>query len=268
MILRGSVPSAVLGMDTGLTVIVPGSYRDTQDQVRQPYKVAYLLHGLYGNHQSWSDYTMLPDYASNYEIVFIMPEAGRSFYTNMTFGLDYFTYISQELPQICKKTFFISDRREDTFIIGGSAGGYGALKCALDQPDIFGHCMAFSSAGLFLKKDLEQLREEKAAGAEAHSRLWRDMRAVFGENLECSLKDELLSLADMQLKERRNMPNIFMLCGSEDPYLEENRWFAAEMKKRNRIPFSYQEIPGGHDWSYFNQALQTGLQVKYSQITG
>ena len=271
MILRGTIPSAVLGMDTGITIITPGTYHleALKERAGRPYKTAYLLHGLYGNHGSWADNTMLLVYANDYHMVFIMPEAARSFYTDMAYGLNYFTYISEELPLICSSLFQISSDRNDTFVIGGSMGGYGALKCSLFHPDIFGHCLALSSAYLFLKEDLRGMRQNRLdhncfrqsdlTSGEGDVRLLQDMRAAFGEKLECKEEDDLLSLLDSRMKEKRNLPDIRMICGKEDPYLEENRRFAGELNKRAGLAFSYKEIPGSHDWYYFNEALRTGL---------
>ena len=59
MILRGNVTSQVLGMDTGLTVLC------ADDRWEGPRKVVYLLHGLWGDADSWLDYTMLPTHAGD-----------------------------------------------------------------------------------------------------------------------------------------------------------------------------------------------------------
>lgn len=118
--------------------------------------MVYLLYGLCGSNGDWANYTMLPVYASDYNAIFIMPEIFRSFCSDMKFGFECFSFISEELPIICKSVFNISSEREDTIIIGNSMGGYGALKCALSKPEQYGHCCAFSSPCLFLKEDLDK----------------------------------------------------------------------------------------------------------------
>ena len=77
---------------------------------------------------------------------------------DMEYGFRYFTYVTEELPAICKDIFRISAEREDTAIIGGSMGGYGALRCALSRPGQYGMCAAFSSGCLFLKEGIEELK--------------------------------------------------------------------------------------------------------------
>lgn len=66
MLLRGSLRSQVLDMDTGITIITP-----------EPPKVAYLFHGLNSGHDSWSEKSMLPAYSKYYNVVFVMPEVLR-----------------------------------------------------------------------------------------------------------------------------------------------------------------------------------------------
>lgn len=95
----------------------------------------YLLHGLSDNHSCWLRRTAVDRYAEEYGIAVVMPEVQRSFYCDMAHGPAYFTYIADELPQICQRLFRLSDKREDTFIAGNSMGGYGALKAALSRPE-------------------------------------------------------------------------------------------------------------------------------------
>ena len=94
MILRGTVFSNILGKDTGITIVTPGNLQEGG-----PYKVAYLLHGLCGDSAPWVDDSMLPVYAREGRTIFILPDAARSFYSDMRHGPRYFTYLVEELPQ-------------------------------------------------------------------------------------------------------------------------------------------------------------------------
>ncbi len=140
MKLSGTIFSNVLEKDIGITIITPN---DLSKQ--KQYKVAYVLHRLCGNNKTWLDYSMLPVYAIEGNTIYVLPDAERSFYTNMKYGFPYFDYITEELPLICKNFFPISSHREDTIILGGSMGGYGALKCTLSKTEQYGICGTFSS---------------------------------------------------------------------------------------------------------------------------
>ncbi len=85
MILRGNVFSKSLRMETGITIITPDTAASGP-----PHKAAYLLHGVCGSNTDFTDFTMLPVYAAGYDCIFIMPDAHRSFYTDMVYGHDFF----------------------------------------------------------------------------------------------------------------------------------------------------------------------------------
>lgn len=142
--------SEVLGMTTSMSVILPepGSAQTGKPgTVRTgPYPVLYLLHGMSDDDSVWMRRTSIERYVSSLGLVVVMPQAGLSFYTDMAEGNRYWTFISEELPRICRSFFPISDRREDTFAAGLSMGGYGAFKLALRKPDQFGAAASLSGA--------------------------------------------------------------------------------------------------------------------------
>ena len=112
----GTVYSASLGMMTAIAVSLPAEGREQPGGL----PVLYLLHGLSDNHSCWLRRTAVDRYAEEYGIAVVMPEVQRSFYCDMAHGPAYFTYIADELPQICQRLFRLSDKREDTFIAGNS----------------------------------------------------------------------------------------------------------------------------------------------------
>ena len=252
MRLHGSVLSQTLQMDTGLTIVTP-------NVLWEHYQVAYVLHGLFGNHQSWLDYSMLADYAADGNTVYIMPEVGRSFYCDMTYGFDYFTYITEELPEICGSLFHISAKREDTIVMGASMGGYGALKCALSKPERYGKCAAFSSCCLDLRGGLKELREN---GAEEYAvrfgeRLVQDFRAIFGEEYQWKPELDVLELAKRVPEGKR--PELYLTCGTEDGFYPEHLWFCGQLQEAG-VPFAFEEWQAQHNFACFDRALRQAIR--------
>lgn len=253
MIVRGSVFSSMLEMETGITVIIPNKFN-----MEQNYQVVYLLHGLCGSNGDWANYTMLPVYANDYHAIFVMPEISRSFCSDMKFGFKYFSYISEELPIICKSVFNISSEREDTIIIGDSMGGYGALKCALSKPEQYGYCCAFSSPCLFLKEDLAEHGEIEKFRMVYGEQMLKDFQGILGGDLEWSEEHEVLDLAN-KIKDQSVRPEIYIACGTEDFLRDSNVRFSNEMRNLN-FDIEYEEWSGNHDWYFFNEALQKALK--------
>ena len=256
MILRGTVFSTVLEMDTGITIVTPSDCHS-----EEPYKVAYLLHGLCGNNDAWADDSMLPVHAREGHTIYVMPDAGRGFYTDMRFGPRYFTYIVDELPVICKSVFRISAKREDTAILGASMGGYGALKCALTRPEQYGMCGAFSSACLFLREGLEEQREHGGDPVFIRrygERLLADFEAIFGRNLDWKPEYEILELAK-RIKDRTDKPAVYMACGSNDPFRASHVRFQKEMRPLG-FDLLYEEWKGIHDFFFFDESLRRAIR--------
>ena len=92
------------------------------------YKTLYLLHGLSDDQSIWMRRTSIERYAAEHGIAVVMPSVGRSWYTDTAYGANYFTFITKELPKVCRGFFKgMSDKREDTLIAGLSMGG---IRCA------------------------------------------------------------------------------------------------------------------------------------------
>jgi len=244
MIFRGSLYSRELEMETWLTVAAPQSFKD-----KRPHKVIYLLHGLSGNSGDWADYTRMPLYAEEYGLVFIMPEVGRSFYADTQYGSRYFSYVADELPQLCRRIFNISDKREDTAVMGLSMGGYGALKCAMNRPGQYWLCCAFSSGGLYL----ETIRRDEE--------IYNEVAAVFGPDAWDKKENNVPALA-REVSEGAVKPIIHMTCGTEDFLHDDNINFAREMRSLD-FDFAYDEWEGDHNWYFWDESLRRMLKTYY-----
>jgi len=258
MILRGNFSSKALHMSTNIQVLIP-------DQGSEPFRVVYLLHGLHGDQGTWLDYSMLPFYAKEYNAVFVMPEVGRSFYLNLRYGRRYFDYVSDELPGVCRKVFNISSKREDTAAMGCSMGGYGALRLALDKPDLFGFCGAISPACLYFKPMLDGLRTDPdpylKTGQEAHE-VYADFKCAYGESLEYRRDYDIVELVK-DFPAGKPKPKIYVTCGTEDNLRKESLSFRDVMKNTG-FDYTYEEWAGAHDWYFFNDALKKTLEFWFS----
>lgn len=256
MILRGQVFSQTLQMDTHIAVITPNDF-DSE----QPYKVVYMLHGTAGCNEDFISYTNLPLYALEYPCVFVMPNALRSLYTDMAYGQKYFTYVAEELPKIVKRIFNVSGKREDTWIIGNSSGGYGAMKIALTYPDKYGFCAANAPGAMLLESFLPELATNSTSEemiAMYGENLIMDFRAAFGEDFDWRLEIDVLALAK-RIAHPDKGPKILMQIGTADELLEPARIAARELGKLP-IDFTYKETEGTHDFTFFDKAQKEAIE--------
>jgi S-formylglutathione hydrolase FrmB len=256
MILHGMVYSKKLEMDTGISVVVPNEFDKGNE-----YKVVYLLHGIHGDNHTWVDNSMLPVYSRGKNIVFVMPSALRSFYTDTKSGQRYYSYVAHELPNIIESVFHVTAARRQTGIMGCSMGGYGALKIGLSNPEKFGFIGATSSALMNLKVDLAKFKDEEKKAMERLTwgdQMVDDMTAIFGPNGEYNPKDDVLELAKGAAKSGHNT-EIYMACGHGDPFYKDNKMAQAQMGRAG-LDITFEEWNGYHDWFFFDEALKRSIE--------
>ena len=171
----GNIRSKALCMDTQLHVILDDEKFVARKNGKKP-KTLILLHGLSDNSAVWVRNTSLERYVERYNLTVVMPEAQRSFYTNMAHGLNYETYIAEELPALCESMFHTSVAPGDLMIAGLSMGGFGALRTALKYADRFRICGAFSAA-----TDTSELVHFQAATNPISGNAADDMRCIYAD---------------------------------------------------------------------------------------
>jgi putative tributyrin esterase len=214
----------------------------------KPCQTLYLLHGMSDDHTIWQRRTSIERYASELGIAVIMPTTQLGWYTDMYHGLKWWTYISQELPEICRSFFHLSDKREDNFAAGLSMGGYGAVKLGLAAGEKFSH-VATLSGGLDVVNIIRERSDEEGG-------LWENIfgpvASVAGSN------NDLFALAEKRAKSG-NMPHVYQWCGTEDFLYTANVKFRDHLKKLD-YNLTYEEGPGDHQWKYWDEKIQRILQ--------
>lgn len=239
--------SEALHMPVLLDVIMP--------QGRGGYKTLYLLHGAGGDHSTWYGKSRIDDYVDNKNIAVIMPSGNNKFYVNNEHGKDYFTFITEELPQVCERWFSVSREAADRYIAGNSMGGYGALYSALKKPGFYAGAFGMSpylSAGESLKNYLE--KGKKGLG--------EDLYPVFGD---CgNYAQKMFDLGDLAHNLGENSGNcvdnstkFIISCGLQDktvnPQLCEK---LADCMKSEGYKVDFIGEPGEHDWDYWDMCIR------------
>ena len=204
------------------------------------YKTLYLLHGLLGNYTDWVSQTRIQKWAEEKNLAVVMPSGDNAFYfKSRTPWNDYETFIGEELPEITRKMFPLSDKREDTFIGGLSMGGYGALRNGIVFSDTFSRVIGLSSA-LHIFDDLSE---------EANLGLF--------DNLEEASKTNInhVVAADEMFKEGRDIPKFYMACGRQDDLYRANTSFRDYLIK-NGADVTWDEEDAGHEWDFWDSQIK------------
>jgi len=244
--------SETLGMSSSMYVILP---QETKRQVGMDgrtrgrrHPVLYLLHGYSDDHTIWLRRTSIERYVAPLGLAVVMPAVHKSFYTDMAQGDRYWTYVSRELPMICRRFFPISTRREDTFAAGLSMGGYGAFKLALRQPQRFAAAASLSGA-LDVVARASSLPPERQDG---YVHTFGDLRKLPGSD------NDLFHLASRLAASGKPRPRLFQCCGREDFLYADNLRFRDHLGGLG-YDLTYEEGPGVHDWAYWDASIQRVL---------
>ena len=252
-LLHCEIKSESIRMVTSLHVILP---QDIHRINREPVKTLYLLHGRSHNYSVWTRYTGLEQYAQMYNIAVIMPEVNRSFYSDMRYGLDYQTYIAEELPGLCEAMFHISRDHRDRYIAGMSMGGYGALKTALSHPGCYAGCGALSAV-TELPRHIRETPENTPKKQE--------FRGIFGEDLQTAPADDIYHLVSQAASQSRQdqLPRLYLACGKQDHLYPESVRLNRHLKKMN-YPALFEEWDGTHDWNFWDSAVKRVLEYFFT----
>ncbi len=250
-LLHCNFKSAVLDLCSSMDVILPDPVRlldGTLVERTQPPQVLYLLHGLSDDNTIWQRHTSIERYVEPYDLAVVMPAVDRSFYTDMAQGNRYWTFVSEELPELVQAYFQLSTKREDTFTAGLSMGGYGAFKLALSHPERFGAAASLSGA-----VDMAYAPgQEEPEWVTTKTRIFGPLDKLAGSEMDLMYLAE--KLAESTYKE---MP-LFVWCGTEDFLYEQNQNFRQHANELG-LNFTYTEDPGDHLWKYWDEQIQNVL---------
>ncbi|MDG4797832.1 alpha/beta hydrolase family protein [Micromonospora sp. WMMD1082] len=234
-LLRCDFFSEALGLSTSMTVILP---QQTSSQIGlagadaatgEP-PVLYLLHGLTDDDTIWLRRTSIERYVAPLGLAVVMPQVGRSFYTDEEHGNRYWTFLSEELPALCHGFFRLSPRRADTFVAGLSMGGYGAVKWALRDPGRFAAAASLSGA-------LDLVARAHDPRRPIDRRVWH---TAFGDRRITGSDDDPLALLDRS--------------GAEDFLYDDNVRFV-EAARAKGVSLTVDFSPGDHDWAYWDAKI-------------
>ena len=248
-LIRCNFFSEALDMGTSMTVLLPERASSqigmAGSAVAGDPPVLYLLHGLTDDDTIWTRRTSIERYVAPLGLAVVMPQAGRSFYSDEEHGNRYWTFLSSELPEVCRSFFRISERREDTFVAGLSMGGYGAMKWALRDPGRFAAAASLSGALNAAERREHPTRPMDPA-------VWH---TVFGDRQVPGTDDDTVALLE---RAGDDLPELYIACGTEDFLYEDNARFVATARRRG-VPLTVDFSPGDHDWAYWDAKIQDVL---------
>ena len=255
VLFRGDIKCRSLQRRTSISVILPADnihfLQDTEEIVPKPYKTLYLLHGLYGSDDIFLANTSIQKFAEDNGIAIVIPCGENSFYVdNVKSHALYGEYVGQELLDITRNIFPLSDKREDTFIAGFSMGGYGAVRNGLKYYRNFSKIGMISPA--LITDDIVNYSDDSNV---LRSRQFYE--SVFGDldNVKDSDMDPKFLIDDCE-----DVPDIYIACGKDDFLFDKCLDYYEFLNSRN-IDVTFDMADGEHNWEFCDKFIKEFIKT-------
>ena len=254
--------SNCLNRATSFKMIIPTDRRfdplnkaEENPNLNRPMRTLFLLHGYTGKGDCW-----IPEHLiEQYNFAVVCPSGENSFWLNgLSTGHAFQSFVGEELVDFVRKTFGLAKNREETYIMGLSMGGFGALHTALAYPDVFSKTAPLSSA--FVQHEVANMNPGNLGKAHeiANYDFYRECFGEPSELLESEKNPE--TLVKKLLREKKKLPEIFMSIGTEDFLLEQNRAMHKFLEEHG-VEHTYLEWEGAHDMKFWHESAEKFIPI-------
>lgn len=255
VLFRGDIKCKSLQRRTSISVILPSDnihfLQDTEEIVPKPYRTLYLLHGLYGSDDIFLANTSIQKFAEDNGIAVVIPCGDNSFYVDNPKAHAYYgEYVGQELLDITRNIFPLSDKREDTFIAGFSMGGYGAIRNGLKYSKNFSKIGMISAA--LITDEISSYADDSNVlrSRNFYESVFGDLDKV--ENTDADPKYLIENCEDI--------PDIYMACGIDDFLFAKNAEFYKYLKSKD-IEATFVGDDGEHTWEFCDKYIKEFIKT-------
>ena len=252
-----SIQSRLLNAKVPYNVYLPDGYDRNVH-----YPVVYLLHGFTDTYTAWVERGNMQKIADEVikagkarPMVIVMPNAGGpktaetwNGYFNMP-GWPYHDFFFQELlPEVDKK-YNCGGAKDMRAVMGLSMGGGGSTVYAQRHTDMFCACYAMSP---WLTDSENTVRPGKNPDkvAMVKAAVTQNSALKFVETASDARKDSLRTV------------RWYLDCGDDD-FLFDQSVRLHQLMRMRRIPGELRVRDGGHNWVYWQAALQTALPFAF-----
>ena len=262
--------SHVLGQAVHYCVLLPAGYDAAVGHPAQRYPVLYYLHGLGENEQTlfksggWNLVEDLRQQDKIGDFLIVTPEAKSSFYINSADGrVRYSDFFLHEFMPYIESKYRIRRERGSRAISGLSMGGYGALRFAFADPELFSSVSAQSAALM------TESPQELTAAMRSGTPLGEVLGSVFGNPVNVThWKQNDPFFLVKQNKLAMGKLTIYFNCGKDDEFSFEDGAQALDKQLHAEgIKHEFHLYPGNHGATYFLSHLGETMEFHWKAFT-
>ncbi|MDY6948776.1 MAG: alpha/beta hydrolase family protein [Pseudomonadota bacterium] len=248
-IITREFESPALEREWAYEVYLPSGY----EKSRLSYPVFYLLHGNGGNRRDWIKHGNIQPTAdaliASGEIppaIIVMPDAGVSWFVDRREKME--TAVIRDLIPDVEKNLRVLKSRDGRLIGGLSMGGYGALRFALEYPEMFA-AAALLSPAIYdpLPPPKSSARSIKTFGEPFDEQVWKSLNYP--------------ALWPAYLAKKTPVP-MYINSGDDDEFMieaEATRFYS--LLRANQQPAELRIVNGAHAWPVWASTI--GDAMKY-----
>ncbi len=225
-----------IGMASELRVVIP------DDRLREgagPESTLILLSPEGESGLAWVTSTKLNALCGTYGVAAVLVPCLQGCYTDMAYGYPFYRSLKQVRSYVQTYLPGIPMEAGQTAIAGASAGGYAALKWAMEEPDFFACCASFSGLlspdrapeGWFTEKRMLCLYGDEAQRSDEHARF-------------------------LALCRETEQSNCLLFAAEQDPGYASSAEAAGVLGSKAR----FVTAKGGADWSAWSDDLADFLE--------
>ena len=247
--------SPTLGRDWVYNVYLPDGY----DTGKLRYPVMYLLHGNGGDENEWvakgeaqktvdrliADGLMPP-------AVIVLPSATTTWYVDRKEPMET-AFLKDLMPEVERK-FRVINERMGRVIGGVSMGGYGALRFALKNPEMFA-AAALVAPAIYVPEPPEtsSARRVGVFGAERYDpEVWKALNYT--------------TLLDTFLAKKISLPVHFSSGDHDDFQIEYHATNLHKVWRDNKLPAELRIIDGAHNWDAFKLLFPDAVRYVFQTV--
>lgn len=237
-------------------MILPNDYVDKENEyTNRPRKTLMILHGYTGDAGNW----VPEELANKYNFAIIIPNGENGFWLDgISTGHKFQTLIGIEIIEYLRKNFNLAKKSEDTYIMGFSMGGFGAIHTALAYPQTFGTAIGLSFANI-----INKISKMKPGDPDSHAN-YEYYRECFGDLEKVKESDNNPEIQIKKLLAKgEKLPKLYLACGKEDFLLENDREFHKFLEENN-VKHVYWEAPGNHNPEFWDKCVQKFIPEIFS----
>lgn len=275
-----TVDSPVLDGRQHVRLLLPPGWSRDADRT---WPTLWLLHGVLGDHTTWTVETEIDALTAAAEVIVVMPDGGAcatySDWWNRGSGgrPKWETFHLTELLQILERGYRAGDARA---VAGHSLGGFGALSYAARHRGLFRAAASFSGLTHVLHEspdaldavDLRRLALEIACPGVDWRTVWGDQHAqrlVWRQHNPFDLVTQLTGVR-LYLSAGTGSPGPLDPAYTPDAPIERlihrtNRMYADKLRKL-AVPATTHFYQGTHSWPYWRRELETALPLLLAEL--